>query len=101
MSVECLKEKAVSERADLKALQIQKKIAEDQVTFTKGSYWPTLAVEGVYTKTDETHETGGLVKDSAYGGLRLSFPFFEGGLRTAEVLEADAGGDKQNMRMRT
>jgi outer membrane protein len=90
MSIECLKEKAASERADLKALQIQKKIAEDQVTFTKGSYWPNLAIEGVYTKRDETRETGSLVKDSAYGGLRLSFPFFEGGLRVAEVQEADA-----------
>jgi len=90
VSVECLKEKANVERAELKALQIQKKIAEDQVTLAKGSYWPTLAVEGVYTKGDETYETGGLVKDSAYGGLRLSFPFFEGGLRTAEVMEADA-----------
>jgi len=90
MTLECLKEKAISERADLKALQIQKKIAEDQVNFTKGSYWPTLAVEGVYTKRDEIRETGGLVKDSAYGGLRLSFPFFEGGLRVAEVQEAYA-----------
>jgi outer membrane protein len=90
MNVECLKERANVERAELKALQIQQRIAEDQVAFAKGSYWPTLAVEGVYTKRDETHETGGLVKDSAYGGLRLSFPFFEGGLRVAEVQEAFA-----------
>jgi outer membrane protein len=90
MSVECLKEKATSERADLKAVQIQKKIAEDLVTFTKGSYWPSLAVEGAYVKKDETRETSGLVKDSAYAGLRLSFPFFEGGLRVAEVQEAEA-----------
>ena len=90
MSVDCLKEKANSDRADLKALQIQKKIAEDQVSFAKGSYWPTLAVEGAYVKRDETLETGGLVKDSLYGGVRLSFPFFEGGLRVAEVQEADA-----------
>jgi outer membrane protein len=90
MNVECLKDKAVSERADLKALEVQKKIAEDQVTFTKGAYWPTLAVEGAYAKKDETRETGGLVKDSLYGGIRLSFPFFEGGLRVAEVQEAEA-----------
>jgi outer membrane protein len=90
MIVECLKDKAASERADLKALQIQKIIAGDQVSFAKGAYWPTLAVEGVYYKKDETRETSGLVKDSAYAGLRLSFPFFEGGLRVAEVQEADA-----------
>jgi outer membrane protein len=90
MSVDCLKDKAVIERADLKALEIQKKIAEDQIAFSKGAYWPTLAVEGAYVKRDETFETGGLVKDSFYGGLRLSFPFFEGGLRVAEVREAEA-----------
>jgi outer membrane protein len=90
ISLACLKEKAISERADLKALQIQKKIAVDQVSFAKGSYWPTLAVEGVYAKRDETRETGGLVKDSAYAGVRFSFPFFEGGLRVAEVQEANA-----------
>jgi len=90
MNVECLKERANVERAELKALQIQQRIAEDQVAFAKGSYWPTVAVEGVYTKRDETHGTGGLVKDSAYAGLRLSFPFFEGGLRVAEVQEAFA-----------
>ena len=42
MEVECLKGKATSERADLKALQIQKKIAEDQVTFPRvltGQLW--------------------------------------------------------------
>jgi outer membrane protein len=90
MNVECLKDIALSERADLKALNVQKRIAEDQVTFTRGAYWPTLAVEGAYVKKDETRETGGLVKDSLYGGLRLSFPFFEGGLRVAEVQEAEA-----------
>ena len=90
MNLDCLKEKAISDRADLRALQIQKKIAVDQVDFTKGLFWPILAVEGVYTKRDETRETGSLVKDSSYAGLRLSFPFFEGGLRVAEVQEANA-----------
>lgn len=90
MNLDCLKKKALSDRTDLKALQIQKKIAEDQVDYTRGSFWPTLAVEGVYAKRDETRETGSLVKDSAYAGLRLIFPFFEGGLRVAEVQEANA-----------
>jgi len=90
ITIECLKEKAETERAELKSLYTQKKIAEDQVRFAQGSYWPTLAVEGAYAKKDESPETGGLVKNSTYGGVRLTFPFFEGGLRRAEVLEAEA-----------
>jgi outer membrane protein len=90
MNVDCLKDKANVERAELKALQIQIKIAEDQVSFVKGSFWPTVSVEGVYVRRDENPQTSGLVKDSVYGGVRLTFPFFEGGLRVAEVQEADA-----------
>jgi outer membrane protein len=83
-------EMALSGRADLKSLEIQKKIAEEQVQFTKGSYWPSLSVSGVYVKSDQTPETPSLVKESTYGLLTVNFPFFEGGLRRAEVKEARA-----------
>jgi len=81
---------ALSGRADLKSLEIQKKIAEEQVQFTKGAYWPTLSLLGVYAKADQSPETPSLVKESTYGLIMLNFPFFEGGLRNAEVKEARA-----------
>lgn len=81
---------ALSGRADLKSLEIQKKIAEEQVQFTKGAYWPTLSLTGVYAKSDQSPETPSLVKESTYGLITLNFPFFEGGLRIAEVKEARA-----------
>ena len=83
-------EMALSGRADLKSLDIQKKIAEEQVQFTKGSYWPSLSLSAVYVKSDQTPETPSLVKESTYGLLTVNFPFFEGGLRRAEVKEARA-----------
>ncbi|HBH87702.1 MAG TPA: hypothetical protein DDY17_08910 [Syntrophaceae bacterium] len=83
-------EMALSGRADLKSLEIQKKIAEDLVQFTKGAYWPTLSVSGVYAKADQSPETPNLVKERTYGLVTLNFPFFEGGLRVAEVKEARA-----------
>lgn len=83
-------ELAFSQRADLKSLKIQKKMAEEQVQYTKGGYWPTLSVSGVYVGTDQSPETATLVKDSRYGMLSLNFPFFEGGLTRAQVNEARA-----------
>jgi outer membrane protein len=85
-----LKEAALSERAELKSLDIQKKIAGDQVKYTRGLYWPTLSIEGVYSGRDEDPATASLNKESIYAGLKLNFPFFEGGLRRAEVKEAMA-----------
>ncbi len=83
-------ELAYKGRADLKSLEIQKKMAEEQVQYTKGAFWPTLTVSGVYATADQSPMTPTLVKDSTYGLLSLNFPFFEGGLRRAEVKEARA-----------
>ena len=83
-------EAALSGRADLKSLEIQKKIAEEKVLYTKGAFWPTLSLTGVYAKSDESPETLSLLRESSYGLVTLNFPFFEGGLRNAEVKEAKA-----------
>lgn len=87
---EFLKQVAISERAELKATGLQKKITGDQVKYTRGAYWPTLSIEGVYSRINENPPPTLLNKESIYGGLSLNFPFFEGGLRKAEVGEAEA-----------
>jgi outer membrane protein len=89
-NLDSLKQIAMSERAELKAVELQKKIAETQVRYAKGAYWPTFSIEGVYTRKDENPSSAFLNKESVYGGLRLNFPFFEGGLRKAETREAEA-----------
>ena len=86
----CLKETAYTERAELRSSDLQKSIAGAAVKFTRGSYWPVVAVEGVYQRKIESPETQSLIRDNLYGGVRLVFPFFEGGLRAAEVQEAVA-----------
>ncbi|MBU4321532.1 MAG: TolC family protein [Thermodesulfovibrionales bacterium] len=88
--LQSLKQAAMSERAELKAVGLQKKIAEDQVKYTKGSYWPTLSIAGVYSRRNEDPASAFLNKESIYGGINLNFAFFEGGLRKAEVGEAEA-----------
>jgi outer membrane protein len=88
--IDCLKEAALSERAEIRSMSVQKDTAEDKVKFAKGAYWPSLSVEGVYIREEnEPASTFGL-DERIYGVLRLDFPFFEGGLRRAEVGEARA-----------
>ncbi|MEW6615912.1 MAG: TolC family protein [Thermodesulfobacteriota bacterium] len=85
-----LKEAALLERVELKSLDIQKKIARDQVKYTSGLYWPTISIEGIYSGKDEDPATASFIKESIYAGIKLNFPFFEGGLRRAEVMESMA-----------
>jgi outer membrane protein len=85
-----LKEKAFSERAELKSASLQKKIAEDQVKYAQGAYWPTLSVKGIYSRREEDPSSPFFLGESIYGVLNVTFPFFEGGLRRAEVREAKA-----------
>lgn len=80
-----LKELAVLERAELKALDIGKHIAKKQVKYTRGAYWPNLSVEAVYLRRDEDPATRFLKQESIYGGLSLSFCIFDGGFRRAEL----------------
>ncbi len=81
---------ALSERAELIASNIRKKIAEDGVKYAKGSFLPTLSFEGMYLNLDENPSSPFFNDESIYGLLRLNFPVFEGGLRRAEVKEAEA-----------
>jgi outer membrane protein len=85
-----LQQEAFAERVELKSSTIQKKMAEDEIRWTKGAYWPTLSLEGVYARMDEDPSSPFFLKESIYGILRLNFPFYEGGLRKAEVKQAEA-----------
>ncbi len=83
-----LKDTAFAQRPDLKSLEYQVKIAKQEVSYARGAYWPNLSIAGVYQKTDQDPEPLTLNKESSYGALLFNFPFFEGGLRRAEVREA-------------
>jgi outer membrane protein len=85
-----LQEHAFAVRADLKSLEVQKQIAADQTKFADGAFWPSLSIFGGYAGVDQSPPVANLNRDSIYAGAALNFPFFEGGLRKAEVQEAKA-----------
>jgi outer membrane protein len=89
-AVTVFQERAFAVRADLKSMGVQKQIAADQIKYTEGAFWPTISVSGVYAWTDQYPPTSSLNRESIYGGVALNFPFFDGGLRKAEVSEAKA-----------
>ena len=88
--LEVLKEKALKTRPDVKSIETQVQISEKQVDVTRGAYWPSLSVAGVYTGTEQNPETSSYNKESTYGAVTLNFPIFEGGLRRAEVRESES-----------
>jgi len=85
-----LKDTAYTERTELKSLDSQKKMARQEVTYASGAFWPNIAVSGVYQRSDQDPQPATLNRESVYGALSLNFPFFEGGLRKAELEEAKA-----------
>ncbi|MDP3098430.1 MAG: TolC family protein [Syntrophales bacterium] len=84
------RELAFAVRADLKSMEVQKQIAADQIKYTEGAFWPTLSASVGYAGADQYPSTSSLNRESIYGGVALNFPFFDGGLRKAEISEAKA-----------
>ncbi|MFZ3114363.1 MAG: TolC family protein [Syntrophales bacterium] len=89
-TLEALKETAFMERAELKSYSLQKKIAEDRIRLAKSAYWPTISVEGGYLGQEQNPSLPFAVNDSLWAGVALNIPIFEGGLRRAEVGQAEA-----------
>jgi len=74
----------------LKSYDMQTQIAEGQVKYARGAFWPSVGVYAIYNAVDQNPATATLLRESVYAGVSLTFPFFEGGLRVAELNEAKA-----------
>jgi outer membrane protein len=82
-----LKNLAYAERPDLKSSGEQVRIMGQELYWAWGAYFPNLALAGVYQANDQGPQTMTFNDQSTYGALSIQFPFFEGGLRYAEVQE--------------
>jgi len=89
-SMENLRSIAFDSRADLKSYDMQTKMAEEQVKYARGAFWPYLNLFAIYQGADQNPATQTLNRESILAGVALNFSFFEGGLRIAELNEAKA-----------
>ncbi|HLZ19355.1 MAG TPA: TolC family protein, partial [Smithellaceae bacterium] len=85
-----LRKTALEFRTDLKSYDMQMQMAAQQVKYARGAFWPNIGLFAVYNGADQNPITASLNRESIYGGVSLAFPFFEGGLRVAELKEARA-----------
>ncbi|MCE5211040.1 MAG: TolC family protein [Deltaproteobacteria bacterium] len=85
-----LRQSAMDGRTDLKSYDMQTKMAEQQVKYARGAFWPNVGLFAVYNRADQSPIGSTFNRESVFGGVSLSFPFFEGGLRIAEYKEARA-----------
>lgn len=77
-------------RADLKSYEMQTRIARQNIKYARGAFWPSVGLFAVYNGSDQNPPTATLNRESVLAGASLNFPFFEGGLRVAELREAMA-----------
>ncbi|MCK9195667.1 MAG: TolC family protein [Syntrophales bacterium] len=89
----------LAQRAEMKAVEIEKQMAKDQIRVAKGGYWPILSISGAYGGMDQDPVPSTINRESAYGQVALNYPFFEGGLRRAEVKEAMIRDRQAGLRM--
>lgn len=89
--VENLIRVAYEKRVDLLKSKAEEEVAKEGITYTKGSFMPTLRLDGVYSFRDQYPSAPAFLnKESIFASLTLSFPIYEGGLRMAELRESES-----------
>lgn len=90
LTLDALAETAFTQRAELKSYSLRIKIAENRIHVAKSAYWPTVSIHGGYSGQATNPSLPFAVSDSLWAGVALNIPIFEGGLRRAEVGQAEA-----------
>jgi outer membrane protein len=88
-----LRNTTFEKRSDLKSFDVQIDMADEQIKYAKGAFWPYLNLFAIYNAADQypasaAPGTQTLNRESILAGVGLTFPFFEGGLRVGELNEA-------------
>jgi outer membrane protein len=83
-------EQAQTNRDEVERSRLDERIAEERVSFARGNFKPSLALEGQYSrrKQDPNPKPNFLIEDNWMVAATVDFPLFEGGLRKAELRQA-------------
>jgi len=81
---------ALKNNPELRKLDLQLAQSEALIKAARGGYFPELSLQGSIDvrHRDQANTGGNLTKEEYLYGLYLEFPFFEGGLKRAQVAKA-------------
>ena len=85
-----LRSAAHKQRADLRALDYDKQIAEQNIRYIKGQHWPSINLSGGSQISHQDPSDEDVNRESIYGTLSLNIPIFQGGTVKADVAQASA-----------
>jgi outer membrane protein len=86
--LETLKLKALDNRAEMRALNLAVDLASDEVKFTRGDYWPSVGLTGMYANIDAEPSEPYEPIENLSVGVNLTFRLYDGGLRRANLEQA-------------
>ncbi len=82
---------AFDKRDDLLKSRAEEELAREEIAYTKGSFMPSLRLDGVYSFRDQDPGAPAFInKESIFAAVTLSYPLYEGGLRMAELRESES-----------
>jgi len=81
---------SLEKRRDYIQSRIDEEVAEEGILYARGNFLPSIRLEGVYSKKDQDPKSTLFNEESIYGGIIFTYPIFEGGLRKAELAEANS-----------
>ena len=95
ITFEQIKARALENRFEIKDARKAVEIANKTISYQKGDYWPSLDLEGGYREKKVSYETAAGPDNEydtheAYIQAQLVFTFYDGGLRRAQVRQANA-----------
>jgi len=81
---------SLEKRRDYIQSRIDEEVAEEGIVYARGNFLPSIRLEGVYSRKDQDPKSTLFNEESIYGGIIFTYPIFEGGLRKAELAEANS-----------